>query len=234
MYTNSTIHFSGQGHDFTLNDVQAVDLPAESDLKGITTNYLNPANFTIPQTNVRIAYQWDKDTAIALNLDHMKYVVRQDQSVGMSGCYTSNGQAGGPQTCVNGQQVIADNWLNFEHTDGLNVLSIEYEKQRPVAWFGDSNTARVFGLVGVGIVLPKTNATMHMIGQVRNDEFHLAGYSLGVGGGLEADFWKDYFFRTALKAGYVNLPDVLTSSRGDKASHDFYYTEWLVAVGMRF
>jgi len=233
-YSDSDIHFSGQGHDFTLKNVKAQDLQAEASLEGIRKYYLNPLEISIPQTNLRIAYQLDKDTAVALNLDHMKYVVTQEQSVAMSGCYTSNGTAGGAQTCNNGQQVIGDNWLNYEHTDGLNVLSLEYEKQYPVAWFGDSSSARMFGLVGLGVVLPKTNATMHMIGQVRNDEFHLAGWSAGVGGGFEKDFWKDYFFRTAFKVGYVDLPDVLTSSRGDKASQSFYYNELLIAAGVRF
>jgi hypothetical protein len=32
----------------------------------------------------------------------------------------------------------------------------------------------------------------------------------------------------------VNLPDVLTSARGDKASHQFTYNEILIAAGMRF
>ena len=234
VYTNSDIHFTGEGHDFTLHNVSAGDLQSEASIDGIKTYYLNPSQMTIPQTNLRIAYQLDSTTAIALNLDHMKYVVNQDQSVAMNGCYSSNGTASGTQTCVNGQQVIYDNWLNYEHTDGLNILSLEFEKQHPVDWFGDSSTARIFGLIGAGVVIPKTNATMHMIGQERNDQFHLAGWSVGIGGGFEKDFWDDYFFRTAFKAGYVDLPDVLTSSRGDKASQNFYYSEWLVALGVRF
>lgn len=225
-YSESDIHFSGSDHDFTLKNVAATDLQTDVTAQHLVDSYFNPAAFTVPQTNLRIAYQWDKDTAIALNLDHMKYVVAQGQSVPITGQINGVTQSG--------QQVIADNWLNYEHTDGLNIVSLEIEKQRPVGWFGDSNSARVFVLAGVGLVVPKTNATMHMIGQVRNDEFHLAGYSVGVGAGLEKDFGKDYFFRTAYKYGYVNLPDVLTSARGDKASQHFTYNELLIAVGMRF
>ncbi len=225
-YSESEIHFSGSDHDFTLKNVAATDMQTDVTAQHLVDSYFNPGAFTVPQTNLRIAYQWNKDTAIALNLDHMKYVVTQDQSVPISGQINGVTQSG--------QQVIADNWLNYEHTDGLNIVSLEIEKQRPVDWFGDSNSARVFVLAGLGVVIPKTNATMHMIGQVRNDEFHLAGYSVGVGAGLEKDFGKDYFFRTAYKYGYVNLPDVLTSARGDKASQHFTYNELLIAVGMRF
>jgi hypothetical protein len=225
-YSHSDIHFTGSDHDFTLKDVAAYDIQSEAGIQGIDRYYLNPAAITIPQTNLRIAYQWDSNTAIALNLDHMKYVVAQDQSVPISG------QING--TTQSGQQVIADNWLNYEHTDGLNVVSLEIEKQRPVDWFGDNHHAKVFALAGLGVVLPKTNVTMHMVNQVRNDQFHLAGYSAGVGAGLEVDVYKDVFFRTAYKYGYVNLPDVLTSARGDKASQHFTYNELLIAAGIRF
>ena len=229
-YSNSTIHFKGSDHDFTLHDVKATDLQTNTGLADIFKYYLNPAEITIPQTNLRVAYQLNSDTAIALNLDHMKYVVVQDQSVEMSGCY-KNGAA--PQVCNNGQQVIGDQWLNFEHTDGLNILSIELEKQKKVDWFG-ADRAKVFGLVGVGIVIPKTNATMHMIGQTRNDQFYVSGWSVGAGAGLEVDLTKSVFLRSAYKFGYVDLPDVVTSARGDKASHSFTYNELLIAVGYRF
>lgn len=225
-YSHSDIHFTGVDHDFTLKNVAATDIQTDVSLQRVVDTYLNPGSITIPQTNLRLAYQYNADTAIALNLDHMKYVVAQDQSVPISGQIKGVAQSG--------QQVIADNWLNYEHTDGLNIVSLEVEKQHPVGWFGDSHTARVFALAGLGVVIPKSNVTMHMVNQARNDEFHFAGYSVGVGAGLEKDLGKDFFFRTAYKHGYVNLPDVLTSARGDKAAQSFTYDELLVALGVRF
>jgi len=225
-YSHSDIHFTGSDHDFTIRDVEAKDMQSEVGGAGIVTNYLNPAQFTIPQTNLRIAYQYNTDTAIAFNLDHMKYVMVQNQSVPISGQIKGVTQSG--------QQVLADDWLNYEHTDGLNILTLELEKQRPVEWFGVNRPAKVFALVGAGIVIPKSNVTMHMTNQVRNDEFHLAGYSVGAGVGLDVDLYKDTFFRTAYKVGYVNLPDVLTSARGDKAAQSFTYNELLIAIGVRF
>jgi opacity protein-like surface antigen len=225
-YSKSDIHFTGADHDFTLKNVEATDLQTDISFKDIYTYYLNPAGMTIPQTNLRLAYQWSADTAIALNLDHMKYVVVQDQSVAI------NGNIGGVNQ--SGDQVIADDWLNYEHTDGLNIVSLELEKQRQVGWFGSGHRSKVFATLGLGIVIPKSNVTMHMIGQNRNDEFHSAGYSASVGAGVEVDVYKDVFFRSAYKYGYVNLPDVLTSARGDKASQHFTFNELIVAVGIRF
>ena len=225
-YSNSDIHFWGADHDFTLKNVAATDIHMDLSPQSFVDTYLNPANMTIPQTNLRIAYQYDADTAIALNLDHMKYVMSPDQVVHMQGQVPA-----GP---VNGNQKLTTDFLNFEHTDGLNIISIELEKQRPVQWFGPSVKSRVFALVGAGIVLPKSNVTLNFLGRVRNDEFHLAGYSAGIGAGLEVDFCKDFFVRSAYKVGMVNLPDVVTSSVGDKASHRFNYEEFLVVFGARF
>jgi hypothetical protein len=224
-YSNSDIHFSGSDHDFTLRGVEAIDIQTDVS-QHLFDTYLNPSEITIPQTNLRIAYQYNSDTAIAFNLDHMKYVVVQDQSVPISGQILGVTQSG--------QQIIGDKWLNYEHTDGLNIVSLELEKQRAVDWFGANHNAKLFGLVGLGVVIPKSNVTMHMINQVRNDEFHFAGYSVSAGAGLEVDVYKDVFFRTAYKMGYVDLPDVLTSSRGDKASQHFTYNELLIALGIRF
>lgn len=223
-YANSDIHFWGQGHDFTIKNAQATDM--QTDLSRLFDIYLHPANITIPQTNLRVAYQYNADTAIALNLDHMKYVMTIGQVAEVVG--TANGVA------LSGTREINDNFVAFEHTDGLNVISLEIEKQRPIYLFGPAFPARVFALAGIGIVIPKSNVTMTVIGQTRNDEYHVAGYSAGLGAGLEIDFYKDFFFRTAYKFGYVNLPDVLTSARGDKASHQFTYNEILIAAGMRF
>jgi len=226
-YTSGDIHFSGVDHDFTLKNVAAADMQTDATMANVAAIYLRPSEITIPQTNLRLAYQLNSDTAIALNLDHMKYVMNQNQTVDITGQIKGVNQSG--------RQVLSEDWLTFEHTDGLNIVSLEVEKQNRVNWFGERSNAKVFALAGVGVVIPKSNVTMGMIGQKRNDEFHIAGYSVSVGLGLELDVYKDVFCRTAYKMGYVDMPDVLTSSRGgDKASHNFSYSELLIAVGMRF
>jgi hypothetical protein len=226
-YSNSDIHFWGADHDFTLSSVKANDMQADVTTENIFGTFLSPANMTLPQTNLRIAYQVSPDTAWALNLDHMKYVVTPDQAVAFSGRINNDSQTGATRT-------LSTNYLNFEHTDGLNVVSVEYEKQYPVNQWKAPFASRWVALVGAGIVYPKTNVTLNMLGRSRNDQFHLAGYSAGGGVGWEADFLDSWFFRSMFKMGYVTLPDVLTSSQGDKASHNFTYNELLIALGKRF
>jgi hypothetical protein len=124
--------------------------------------------------------------------------------------------------------------MHYEHTDGLNVVSVEYEKRHPLENLPGHFKGHVFALVGAGIVIPKSNVTMTMLGQVRNDKFHLAGTNLDVAGGLEVDFSKDYFARTTYKVGRVNLSDVVTSDRQDKASQKISYREASLTLGLRF
>ena len=226
-YSNSDIHFWGADHDFTLSSVKANDMQADVTTENIFGTFLSPANLTLPQTNLRVAYQVSPDTAWAINLDHMKYVVTPDQTVAFSGRINNDPQAGATRT-------LSTNYLNFEHTDGLNVVTVEYEKQYPVTQWKAPFVSRWVALVGAGIVYPKTNVTLNMVGRSRNDQFHLSGYSAGGGVGWEADFLESWFFRSMFKMGYVTLPDVLTSSQGDKASHNFTYNEFLLAFGKRF
>ena len=225
-YSASDIHFSGVDHDFTLSGVNAHDSPTPVSLDSIFHTYLNPGRLSIPQTNLRLAYQYDDDSAFALNLDHMKYVMTAYQVAPISG--TIQGVA------KSGNQTLSPDFLQYEHTDGLNVISAEYEKQMPLKVFGPQWPTRLFGLVGLGVVMPKSNVTLAVLNQPRNDEFHFAGVSAHVGAGIETDLFDRFFVRTAVKVGRVDLPDVWTSARGDKASQAFNYSEWLLAAGVRF
>lgn len=227
-YARSDIHFKGKDHDFTLYGVRAADTQKTLTPQTLFNTYLNPGKITIPQTNVRISHHLNADLAIALNLDHMKYVVLDGQSVKASGQYSQHTYP------ANAQQYLSPSFMHYEHTDGLNVISLELEKKYPLTLGLGNLQARAFTLIGAGIVVPKSNITMTMIGQVRQDKFHLAGTNIDVAAGMEIDFLKDYFSRLTYKLGAVNLNDVLTSSRLDKASQRITYQEASLTVGMRF
>lgn len=227
-YLKSNIHFFGNDHNFSLYGVKATDTQKTLTPATLFNTYLNPGKITIPQTNARIAYRLTSDTALALNLDHMKYVVTDGQTVGASGQF--KGQSFGPQQT----QSLSPTFMHYEHTDGLNVLSLEYEKLFPLSNVPGNWKVRSFLLVGAGIVIPKSNITMTILEQSRNDKFHLAGTNLDAATGLEIDFLQNYFARTSLKIGRVNLTDVITSARQDKASQVIHYREASLTVGIRF
>jgi hypothetical protein len=228
-YAKSDIHFTGKDHDFTLWAVNAKDTQKTLTPATLFNTYLNPGKITIPQTNFRLAYQYSADTAVALNLDHMKYVVSDGQTVAASGRYLNT-----IYPSQGGTQYLSPAFMHYEHTDGLNVLTVEYEKRYPLDLLGHGIKTRAFVLGGVGVVIPKSNVTLNMLNQPRNDRFHLAGTSVDVGTGLEFDFLTDFYARTSCKMGQVNLPDVVTSARQDKASQTIRFKETSLTVGMRF
>ena len=75
-YTNSDLHLKGDGYDFTVKDIVAQDRPTDYDTK----LYFNPSSAPIPQYNFRMGYFLKENYSISFGLDHMKYVMVQDQT----------------------------------------------------------------------------------------------------------------------------------------------------------
>lgn len=228
-YTNSDIHFQGNGYDFRLYDVKATDRPTPFSFR----YYFYPGNVTLPQTNVRIGYFYKDNTAIMLSLDHMKYVMKQDQTVDFSGNIDNPTYA---NMVEDGKIDLSDKkFLMFEHTDGLNYINIGWEKYGNIY---QSNTKKVnisysWG-GGLGALLPRTNATL--MGNERSDRFHLAGFGTDARASINAVLWKHLLIRLEGKVGYINMPDIKTTlnNQPDKASQDFSFAQIMLGVGYTF
>ncbi len=120
-YSNSDIHFKGNGYDFQLNNVTAQDRPTKF---GIV--YFDPSWFTVTQYNFRLGYFIKDNLALVLGIDHMKYVMDQNQTVNFKGHISDPEYAAMVQ---NGQVNLADEkFLTFEHTDGLNYENLGLER----------------------------------------------------------------------------------------------------------
>ena len=223
-YTNSTIHFKGDDYDFTLNKVVASDKPNTWGYH----NYLQLDRITIPQTDLRIGYFIKDNLAITVGVDHMKYVMDQDQTVNYEGTIPSQ-----YDEIVNGNTVkLTSDFLKYEHTDGLNYINTEIEYYKP---FLEKGIFRMNALVGAGFgfMMPKTNCTL--MGEERHDAFHVAGFGLGAKVGINADFWNVVFIRAEGKEGYIDMPSIRTTKNSsDKASQTFFFGEFIYAVGLHW
>ena len=225
-FTNSDIHFSGDNYDFTLNNVVAKDRQTEFD-PGI---YFNPKYITIPQTNFRIEYFYKKNYSISIGVDHMKYVVQQNQQVTINGIIENSGT---PNDGDYNSSIININegFLEFEHTDGLNYINFEYRRFDEIASYKDWKLNLAEGL-GAGCVLPKTNSKL--FNNQRHDEFHLAGYGFNAVAALNISY-KRCFIQSELKAGFINMPDIRTTiNKSDRASQSFYYSQINFLIGYTF
>jgi len=227
-YSKSDIRFRGDDYDFTLDNVKADDKP-----KGWHIDYINPARMTIPQTNFRMGYFITDHYNVSLGLDHMKYVMRQDQTVGISGYYPKPGSYG--ELLPNDQVLLTEDFLTFEHTDGLNYINAEINRVDDLSKLfriGDTDKIQINLTegIGAGILFPKTNTKL--LGKDRYDEFHVAGYGVSAKAGLNITFFKHFFVQAELKGGYINMSDVrTTASKSDKASHDFFFLQRIIAFG---
>ncbi len=226
-YTDSDINFRGNDYDFTLYNVSASDRP-----KGIHIDYINPSRVTIPEVNYKIGYFITHKYQVSIGLDHMKYVMNQNQTVEMSGYINTPGYETGGS--VNQPKTLTSDFLMFEHTDGLNYINTELTRFDDVSkWIGsdiDKFQLNVLAGAGIGVLYPRTNTTL--MNNQRYDEFHLAGYGASIKAGLNITFLKYFFIQSELKGGYINMPDIRTTmNSSDRASQSFYFLQRNILIG---
>ena len=227
-FTRSDIRFTGDGYDFTLNDVQAVDKP-----KGWHVDYINPSRMTIPQTDFRMGYYITDHYNIAIGVDHMKYVMIPNQIVNINGTIAGNPPFNG--TYNNESISVTEDFLTFEHTDGLNYIHTEFSRVDDFSWLFKIRNTDKFQVnltegIGAGILFPKTNAKV--MGNERHDDFHVSGYGVSAKVGLNLTFFKYFFLQAELKSGYINMPDIRTTKDpSDRASQHFMFVERIIAFG---
>ena len=232
-YTKSDITFTGDDYNFTLYDVVANDRQSP-----LSANiYLNPANITIPQYNMRIGYFFNDKYNISFGVDHMKYVMRSNQDPNLAQWATISGTIENSGTAYDGVYdntpfQIKPDFLLFEHTDGLNYLNFELRRQDLLYNYKVFNLNSILG-AGAGALMPKTNATL--LNNERHDAFHFAGFGTGVMVGLNFEFFNRFYIQTEAKVGYINMPDIRTTQfKADKAKQAFSYIEADILFGVNF
>ena len=229
-YSNSDIHFKGENYDFTLYDVRAKDRPTKF---GIV--YFNPGTVTVPQTNYRFGYFFKENYTVSIGVDHMKYVMVQDQLAIIDG--TINTGSVFDNIYSNNTIMLEEDFLEFEHTDGLNYISVEVKRFDEFGHLLGINSPN-FQLnitegLGGGLLYPRTNTTL--LGKERYDEFHVAGWGVSASVGLNITFLKYFFVQSDVKFGYINMPDIrTTNSVLDTASQSFTFVQNTLVFGGRF
>ena len=228
-YTRSNITLKGADYNFKLYHVVAHDKPTLP----ITFNkYLRFNHLTVPQTNLRVSYFIKDNLAISFGDDHMKYVMDQDQWVRMKGVITRPGPYTGT---YDGDRKMTEDFLTFEHTDGLNYLNLELEKYS--TWYhSKSQQLIVSGFYGggAGVLFPKTN--VKLLDYARNDRFHVSGFGLSVKAGIQATFFKHVFVKAENKYGYINMPDIILHKKGitGRGKQAFCFAELYATIGASF
>ncbi len=229
-YSTSDISFKGTDYNFTLHNVKADDKP-----KPFGIYFLKLDELTIPQTNFRVGYFFKENYTVSIGLDHMKYVMRNNTTVQIDGEINTGGAYDGAYN--NDNIVLTEDFLLFEHTDGLNYVNVEVSRfdnldnwlKFPVKNIDINLTEGI----GAGILYPKTNTTL--LGKERYDEFNVSGYGVSAHVGLNITFFKHFFIQSNFKVGYINMQDIRTTKdKKDSASQHFTFIENMYVFGARF
>ena len=234
-YSDSDVRFQGDNYDFTLHNAKAHDQQSEFTYH----NYFQLDRVTSPQTNVRLGYFISDHYNISLGIDHMKYIMTDGQTVNISG-YIDVPEGSPYNGNYNNQPVyVNDEFLHLEHTNGLNYINVQAERYDDLGsllggtWDMDIFQINLYEGLGAGVLVPRTDATL--LNYERYDEFHLAGYGLSAHQGLNLTFFKYFFIQFELKEGYINMPNIrTTSSTSDKASQHFFFLEPTFMFGGTF
>ena len=229
-FSKSDIHFKGPDYNFTLYDVEAHDRPAEFD----PNVYLNILKLTIPQFNIRTGYFVSENIGISLGYDHMKYIVDQHQDVKINGTISGDASKKYAGTYNNDTIGLAYDFLTYEHSDGLNLVTLDFEYSGKLFETKTKkfNTEFTGGIGGIWVA-PRTDARVFEKGS--NNDYHVAGYSLSLKTGLRFNFFNKIFFLAQCRGGYMTLPSVLLEIRKpQRASQNFYFFEYFGAIGTYF
>ncbi|MCI4442393.1 MAG: hypothetical protein JHC39_02710 [Lentimicrobium sp.] len=251
VFSHSDIHFVGSDYNFVVQNAAAHDKP-----KGWQMDYITPSRMTIPQTNFKMGYFITDKYSVSIGVDHMKYVMTQNQTANVtgvinlpadqSGSYYNGGynntpvdmsqngaQEGGFEKGTTQEGIPA--FLMFEHTDGLNYVYTEIARQDDIShWLGIKNTDKfqinINEGFGFGLLYPKTNTTL--LGKERHDDFHVSGYGTSIKAGINFTIFKYFTIEGDLKGGYINMSDILTTkSSADHASQEFFFGETIISFG---
>jgi len=233
-YSYSDIQFKGDDYNFTLYDVAAKDRQTPWDA-GV---YLNPGSMTIPQTVVRIGYYFHDSWNLSVGVDHMKYVMVDTQAVTIDGYIDLQD----PLTQFNGVYnnaplMIDEDFLQFEHTDGLNYVNLEISRVDNLGdyfeWDSKKIQLNVLEAFGGGILYPKTNTTL--LTKERYDAYHVSGFGISFKGGINLTFFNNFFVQGEIKTGYINMSDIrTTTSSADSASQEFFFFQRNISFGYIF
>lgn len=230
-YSKSTIHFKNtsmkynerrnmpDNYDFTIYDATAHDRPDYDKIKDVI-------NVTIPQFVGRLGYMFNDKWGVEMNYDHAKYVVDDYQRVHIKG------QIDGT-TIDKDTTMDPSAFLHFEHTDGANFWMLNAVRKWDLYKPSEKFCASAVLKPGAGVVFPRTDVTI--FGQELNNDWHVAGWIVGVEGGLRIEFLKHGIFEFVGKSCYADYRRCFILGRGNgNANHHFFVAQMTATIGLRF
>ncbi len=228
-FSTTNLHFTGPNYDFTLYNLKATDRPIP-----FGWVYFNPETISIPQYNIRLGYFITDRISLSLGMDHMKYVITQNQATTISGVITEEASLKYAGNYLNQAINLDADLLIFEHTNGFNLTSFDLEYTQPLFSFLNKKISLNwnFGFGGIWII---TKTDVKVMGDGLDNDFHISGFTLAGKTGPKIDFWNRLFLAAEIKGGYASLPWVLIKNDAPEiGDHNVNYLEWYIVFGTYF
>jgi hypothetical protein len=217
-YTTSDIHIRQEslGNDFTLVGVEARDSKPWRHIIG--------HSLFVPQYNVRAGLFFNERWGLEVALDHMKWIVRQDQQVRMTG--TLNGAA------IDSPVTLTPDVLRYQLNNGANPIFVNVLRRVRVAGEpGRTGAVSLLAKAGGGLAVPHTENTL--FGQPNEKGFQFFhGWDADAGVALRLHVFKPFYVEAEQKVVYVRYFGVKVD-RGT-ARHSLKASEFIFNVGVAF
>jgi hypothetical protein len=217
-YSNSDIHFSqpALGNDFTLADVEVHDSKAWTDLFSHA--------ITVPQYNVRFGMFFNERWGVEVAMDHIKWIVTQDQQVRMTG--TLNGAA------VDKQVVLTPDVLRYQLNNGANPIFFNAIRRFRIAREpGRTGHVAFLAKAGAGFAVPHTENTL--FDQPNDPGFQpFKGWNIDAVAAVRIHLYKPIYFEAEEKLLYARYYGV-NIDRGE-ARHNLKASEFTFNFGLAF
>jgi len=179
-YTNSDLHFKqpALGNDFTLVSVRPRDSKA-------WTSLFHHSLF-VPQYNIRFGFFLNDTFGMEVALDHIKWIVRQDQTVRVTGTMNN--------ATVDTQLTLTPDVLRYQLNNGANPIFINLIRRVPLMGQpGKTGYIAFLAKAGAGFAVPHTENALFDVPNDRGFQpFH--GWGVDAAAAVRAHFFKRVYF----------------------------------------
>jgi len=218
-YTRSTIEFrdhKSDNYDFTLYHAKAKDQP---DMRDFLKTPL-----TVPQYVFRVGYFFKKkkDLGIEFSWDHLKYVVKDYQTMHLKGTIHD--------VYYDKDTLVTPGFVHFEHTNGNNYAMVSIVKRKGLFETRNGyNRLDAIVTAGAGILYPKTDS--RVLGNHNDGPFRYSGLVIGASAGLRYNILKYLYIEGSLKGAFADYLDAKIYLHG-RAKHHFFSVQYVYAAGI--
>lgn len=218
-FANSDLHINqpSLGNDFTLVGMRVRDSKAWTD--GLFAHSL-----TVPQYNFRFGLFFNEKWGLEVALDHIKWIVKEDQSVRMTG--TLNGAP------VDTELTLTEDVLRYQLNNGANPIFVNLIRRVRLAGERGRFGHLVFlAKAGGGFAIPHSENTV--FGQPNDKGFQFAkGWNMDAAAAVRADLWKGLYFEFEDKLLYARYFGIKVDN--GTARHSVKANEWNFNFGWAF